>query len=277
MSSPLDALPKVEIVRQGGVGLACRRLGSGPLVILLHGGPGLDHHIMLTLGERLAASAEVWLVDLPGHGASTRDGETPPDATQLVEATGRWLSGFDRAVDAVVAHSLGAWIARALARRGRLPGRRSVWMGPPISQEASGAPPPRAMAAKVRTGRWDARRLREELVEMCGEDVDALLQPRFIASLNQARLRPPAAYPRLLAQFGRVLTERLENVKPACPVLILAGTQDMVCPPEAAARLCAATQDSRIEVIEGAGHFPFATHLDETAEAVSTFLAAGKR
>src|SRR3954449_10050456 len=91
--------------------LHVRDLGSGPPVVLLHPGPGLDGSVFLPGAERLAGSHRVLLVDLPGNGRS-------PDGDQA-----EWtLAGFARAVEGLAAelglrdwtllgHSFGGFVA----------------------------------------------------------------------------------------------------------------------------------------------------------------------
>jgi pimeloyl-ACP methyl ester carboxylesterase len=65
-----------------------RDLGSGPPVVLLHPGPGLDGSVFLPAAEALAEHHRVLLVDLPGNGRS-------PDGDR-----NDWsLAGFARAVE----------------------------------------------------------------------------------------------------------------------------------------------------------------------------------
>src|SRR3954453_1941651 len=91
--------------------LHVRDLGSGPPVVLLHPGPGLDGSVFLPGAERLAASHRVLLVDLPGNGRS-------PDGDRE-----EWtLAGWARAVQRLAAplelrgwtllgHSFGGYVA----------------------------------------------------------------------------------------------------------------------------------------------------------------------
>jgi pimeloyl-ACP methyl ester carboxylesterase len=57
------------------------------------------------------------------------------------------------------------------------------------------------------------------------------------------------------------------------PTLLLWGSDDMVVPVEHARVAHDAMPGSRLEVFDGAGHFPFHTHPDAVLAALRTFLA----
>jgi pimeloyl-ACP methyl ester carboxylesterase len=57
------------------------------------------------------------------------------------------------------------------------------------------------------------------------------------------------------------------------PTLLLWGSDDMIVPVEHARLAHEAMPGSRLEVFDGAGHFPFHTHAPEVLAALRTFLA----
>ena len=54
------------------IGLARDATGAEPAVVLIHGASGNMEDMRLALGERLATSHRVILIDRPGHGWSSR-------------------------------------------------------------------------------------------------------------------------------------------------------------------------------------------------------------
>ena len=58
------------MVRVGGVDLFTRRVGAGPLVVVLHGGPGAHHDYLLPQYDRLATGRELFYYDQRGGGRS---------------------------------------------------------------------------------------------------------------------------------------------------------------------------------------------------------------
>lgn len=59
----------------------------------------------------------------------------------------------------------------------------------------------------------------------------------------------------------------------AAPALVIAGGRDRVVRPEAAEALAAGLLDSRLHLIDGAGHAPFLSHPLEFREVLRGFLA----
>ncbi len=266
-------LPVPTSVRSGGQTLYVRRLGSGPRLLLLHGGPGLDPHVMLPLALPLSSSFEVWLPDLPGHGRSHDEGAGLPDLSQLLERTGRWLEALEPPPPIVAGHSLGAWIVRELLRDDRITPRAAVLISPPAAAEQPASwPPPRASPASATTGRGRERWLRKELLDFCTTDVPADPSPELVAAMVLARLRPPASYTALHGQLRRVLAGPVPACRPRCPVLIVSGDADRIGPPAAAARIAAATAGSRVELLPELGHVPFASDAEPVARTMLAFL-----
>ena len=58
------------MVHAGGVDLFTRRVGAGPLVVVLHGGPGAHHDYLLPQYDRLATGRELFYYDQRGGGRS---------------------------------------------------------------------------------------------------------------------------------------------------------------------------------------------------------------
>jgi proline iminopeptidase len=64
-------------VEVSGVRLFTRRVGAGPLVVVLHGGPGAHHDYLLPQYDLLAQSRELFYYDQRGGGRSPVPRETP--------------------------------------------------------------------------------------------------------------------------------------------------------------------------------------------------------
>jgi proline iminopeptidase len=60
-----------------GIELFTRRIGAGPLVVVLHGGPGAHHDYLLPQFDRLARGRELFYYDQRGGGRSPVTRETP--------------------------------------------------------------------------------------------------------------------------------------------------------------------------------------------------------
>lgn len=60
-----------------GIALFTRQIGSGPLVVVLHGGPGADHGYLLPQYDRLGRGRSLFYYDQRGGGQSPVPRETP--------------------------------------------------------------------------------------------------------------------------------------------------------------------------------------------------------
>lgn len=70
--SPLESPARVN-----GLELFTRRVGTGPLVVVLHGGPGAHHDYLLPQFDRLAQGRELFYYDQRGGGRSPVAREVP--------------------------------------------------------------------------------------------------------------------------------------------------------------------------------------------------------
>jgi len=233
------------------------------MVAWIHGGPGLDHHLLEPLAHELGPSWAPHLTDLPGHGPAHRD--LGLDAT---------LRGVARALaqagpDAIwVGHSLGAWLIRELLRRdASLCPSGVVWIAPPAGDQ----PMPRgALPRRVRS---DLRRLRRDLHEQVGAETGQPPSAAFGAAVHTAQLRAPGAHPRLLHEVRRALARPTPRCRPGCPVLLVRGEADSVVDAHESREIAALTDGAQLASVPGAGHFPAATEDDGFARVIEGFLA----
>ena len=242
-----------------------RDLGSGPPLVFLHPGPGLDGSVFLPGAERLASSHRVLLADLPGNGRS-------PDGDRA-----EWtLAGCARAVEHLAAeldlrewtllgHSFGGFVALQHLVDFPTSAARLVASCTDASETpAPGAPedPMEGLAPEL------AEQVREgaarELVAATPEELHAAWRaqlPLFAASpealepmLLDVAFRPAVARPRdwgdLEALAALAATHK--------PVLAIGAEHDRSIPPEAARRIAATAPAGDLLMIESAGHFPFA-------------------
>jgi pimeloyl-ACP methyl ester carboxylesterase len=98
------------------LGLARDAPGAEPAVVLIHGASGNLEDMRLALGEKLASSHRVILIDRPGHGWSSRperdDCASPARQAELVAGALEQL-GVRRAI--LIGHSWGGAFATAYA------------------------------------------------------------------------------------------------------------------------------------------------------------------
>lgn len=88
-----------------------------PTLVLIHGGPGADHRFSKRLGARLSDIAQVVLLDLRGHGRSSR---SEPSRWNL-DTWADDVAGFCRVLEidrpVILGTSFGGFVAQALASR----------------------------------------------------------------------------------------------------------------------------------------------------------------
>ncbi len=272
-AQPLPAppeLPPAIDVRAGGETCRVRRLGSGPRLVLLHGGPGLDHHVLLPLVLPLARHFEVWVPDLPGHGASVPEDAPLPGLQQLYDRLARWLRNLEGGVDFLGGHSLGGWLVRELLRRGAVAPRAAVLISPPAQLSATGGwqtpfPLPLTSAGAPSEALTE---FLEHLLQETGEPHSE----EFLQALEPARLRRPTAYGTLLEELVAKLRKALPPCRPSCPVLVLGGTQDSTTPPVGVAAVASATEGATLRLLRDCGHMPWAHGDLEVAREIRLFL-----
>ncbi len=116
----------------GGCHIVWRRFGSGPDLVLLHGGHGSWLHWLRNI-ESLATRRTLWLPDMPGFGDSDAVSEEGSDGERLQRLVDVLIESMKQArtclqpVD-VAAFSFGALVAAHVASRGLV--RRLALLGP---------------------------------------------------------------------------------------------------------------------------------------------------
>lgn len=271
--------PTFTAVTAGGETLFVHRCGHGPRLVLLHGGPGLDHHLLLPLVEQLSEQYEVWTPDLPGHGASRQEDEPFPRLTILLDRLGRWLDGLTPEAPYVLAgHSMGAWLAREHVRL-RSPTLASLVLISPPSRPGRGeSTPVRARVEAVHPDRFDAghqdadRLARHELLLYLQLATPGGLSERFRDAAAQTHLFPPWLYHRLVRRLHKELLRPGILVDPGCPTLILGGDLDQTTTVEQARNVARLTVGGVHRSLAGKGHFPWADGSPDAANAILMFL-----
>lgn len=259
-----------RFVDSGDVRLWTAVAGSGRRVLLVHGGPGLDHHLIGPLADSLSRSFETWSPDLPGHGGSARaDGKTP-GLRQLEDRLTNWISHLPFRFDAVIGHSLGAWLVREMLRRGQLDTAAVALLSPPASgqagprsavRRASHSAPPLGADPDFR------REVRLHVEAECG----GRLPESARGWIERANLTPLTRYRSLVRNLHKHITSPPRPFTPSCPVLVIVGEEDRTTPVDQARAVAERIEGARLEVLEGLGHYPFF----QDSERVAAVIVAG--
>jgi pimeloyl-[acyl-carrier protein] methyl ester esterase len=221
--------------------------------------------------QRLAERRDIYRVELPGHGRSPWVGDDR-------------LEHWAERVSAVVPHgaiwagwSLGAAVAVQAALDRPESVRALVLInGTPRFMQAADWPhamEPRALAQFSQSVEADASAtVKRFLALQVRGAVDASATLR---RLNAAKQELPAAHHGALAigldlLRATDLRHRLPSIK--LPMLWLLGERDALVPAAMAWSLTEWLPDARVEVIEGAGHAPFLSHLSQVMARMEPFL-----
>ena len=267
------------------VTLFVKVMGQGPPLLLMHGGPGLDHSTLLSL-RPLADQFTLIFYDHRANGRSTGTAAsmTWENLTADTDALRQTL-GFDRW--SVLGHSFGGMVALEYALR--YPERTSNLLlldtcgDARWSQESA----PRMLARRGYSaatveaarrffnGRLTPDEVRPIVMKFLGAYFDRFRLrdvPHAVRAAFRMRMRPEAH----VFAFGQLLTgwsvmDRLHEIE--VPTLVLAGRHDFQFPPEHQAILADRLPNAQLEIIERAGHNAHDERSDEVIGIIRRFLA----
>jgi pimeloyl-ACP methyl ester carboxylesterase len=242
--------------------------GEGPPVLLLHGGPGLSNEYLDGLAAELGPGQEVAAYQQRGIEPSTLEG--PFEVAREVADVRAVLDALGWARAWIVGHSWGGHLLLHLAVSvpERLHGGLAV---DPLGGVGDGGMAAfeaemlaRTPAAdRERAQELDERAMRGEGTPAEAEESMRLVWPAYFASPDAAMPFPHLrasvpSYSGVLASLSAELP-RLEAAlsRIAVPLGFVAGAQSPMPYGAAAGATTRAIPDAWLEVVEGAGHFPW--------------------
>ena len=263
---------------------AFRMAGSGPVLLLIHG-IGDDSSTWDPVLDDLARDHTVLAPDLLGHGGSDK-----PRGDYSIGAYANGMRDLLSVLDidrvTLVGHSLGGGVAMQFAYQYPERTERLVLVGAGgVAQSVT----PALRAASLPLAdlllpmlRWPGVRFQTELVLRTlqqldtglGRDAEDLV--RLVDALPDATSR--SAFLRTLRAVvdwrGQVVT-MLDRcyLTAGMPTLLVWGADDVIVPVEHGRTAHAAMPESRLEVFERAGHFPFHSHPQRFLAVLREFLA----
>lgn len=280
-----DVTPTLQYRTIHGYRRAFRIAGEGPAILLIHG-IGDNSTTWSTVQAKLAQRFTVIAPDLLGHGKSDK-----PRADYSVAAYANGMRDLLSVLDidrvTVVGHSLGGGVAMQFAYqfpqfvdRLILVGAGGVTKDVNIALRVASLPLGSEALALLRlplvlptlqaAGRIAGTALGTTKV---GRDIAEMM--RILADLPEPTAS--SAFARTLRAVvdwrGQVVT-MLDRcyLTESVPVQLIWGTHDSVIPVSHARLAHAAMPGSRLEVFEGAGHFPFHDDPDRFVETVLRFI-----
>jgi len=236
------------LIKTPDLEIAYRQQGQGEPIILLHGF-GLNHHIWDPIVEAFYEKARFITPDLRGHGQSeVTEGTYSMDS--LAEDLAAFMDALEIKRALVGGHSLGGYVALAFAAA--FPERLSG-----LALITTNA---RADAPDKRQGRYDTA----QAVQLQGSSALAdSLGPRLskhIDLVEALQLMISQTHPQGIIGTSLGMAERpdrMETLKAlTCPVLVVAGEEDMITPLPASQEMADANPHARLLLLPGAGHMP---------------------
>jgi proline iminopeptidase len=269
-----------------GVSLFVKVVGHGYPLVLMHGGPGLDHTSLLPL-QPLADQLTLIFYDHRCNGRSEGadvSSMTFENLTADADAL-RQALGFDRW--AILGHSFGGYVALEYALRYPQTLSHLILMdtGGDADKAYQNAPELLAKrgysAAAVQAARrfFSGRLMPKEFFSLSSKYARAYYyngslwaMVRDIVKLYDQKVRPEAsvfASAHLLP--GWTVMNRMSEIH--VPTLVMAGRDDFLFPPEHQVELRAGIPNARLELIERAGHEAPSERPAEVVRAINSFLA----
>jgi proline iminopeptidase len=270
-----------------GASLYVDVIGGGYPLLLMHGGPGADHHSMLPF-QRIADQFTLTFYDHRCNGRSTGAPVTSmtwENLTADADALRQHL-GFERW--AVLGHSFGGEVALEYALR--YPeslshlvlldtGGDARWAqqnAPDILARRGYGPQTVKLARRFFNGQIKPNEMLLGLMRFGGayyHHPSPWLLARELIAERGTKTRPEAlifAGREILR--GWTVMDRLPEIR--VPTLLLAGRDDFIFPPEHQVELAAGIPNARLEIIERAGHNAHAERPVEVMAAVREFIRA---
>jgi proline iminopeptidase len=269
----------VNVRLSDGGSLFVEPVGDGFPLIVLHGGPGLDHSMFRPYLDPLADEFRLLYVDERGQGRSERvDPETlsldvfARDVDLLAEALG--LDGF-----ALLGHSFGAIITTNHAIE---LGTAAAYVisGGGDSSEALDADVHASLAAMGEDGVAIEESWEQEKTVATDEELQSLLRTQMPFHFAGD---PPPGYgedtvgsPDVLRHFANIgygnFDYRAVLGRVSKPTLVVVGEKDRTTTPRAARVLHEGIPNSELVVLPDVGHMSFVETPEPYLDAVRTFL-----
>ena len=260
----------MDEVEVSGLRIGYEREGTGPALVLLHGGFGFDSRSWRRQLDALSDAFTVVAWDAPGCGRSS----DPPPTFRLPDYAD-CLAGFIDALRLATPHVLGLSFGGALAlqlfdRHPTVP--RTLVLSGAYAGWAGSLPPDEVARRRARLAA-DMQRPPEEWIPtyLPGLLTDAA-PPEMVEEVKalMSEVRPAANQAMLEGMAEADLREVLPLVN--VPTLLLYGDQDARSPLAVGRSLHEAIPGSRLVVLPGVGHLSSVEAADQFNREVRSFL-----
>lgn len=253
------------------------RMRERPTVVVVHGGPGgYDHSYLKPYFGRLAALAQVVYLDLRGHGRSDWGDPHEWSFEQCADDVRRFCDALDIVHPLVLGHSMGGYVAMLYGARH--PGHAGALVLQSTTARHDlerlvdgfrrvGGDEVADVARRVYGG---GARVTEEEWALCFTAFGPHVPDRDELARRTQNLELGPHGMELLRSFDVVA--QLERID--CPTLVCVGELDPITPVGAAQEIAAALAPglAQLEIVAGAGHFPWKDAPETYWEVVSGFV-----
>jgi proline iminopeptidase len=278
-----------RLVEAGDTSLFVVERGAGPMpLLLLHGGPGLDHTLFGDYLDGLSDTCRLLFVDLRSQGRSEPADPRSWTLEQMAADVDALAESLALERYAVFGHSFGAFVAlqHAVDFSGR----------PAASIISAGIPASRYLShVEENLQRFEPEELRDQVTSSWARESEARTQedcralmsdqlpfhfsdprdPRIEemrAALSDMVFSPDVMREAARGDYGAIEVEdRLGDV--THPVLVLAGRHDRTCSVAAAQAIARGIPDAELVVFENSAHLGFIEEQDAYLDVVREFLA----
>ena len=266
-----------QFVRAGGLRWHVQVMGTGPVLLLVHG-TGAATHSWRDLAPRLARHFTVVAPDLPGHGFSSMPAASGMSLPGMARSLAVLLRTLNLAPDLAAGHSAGAAILARMCLNGAIApsglvslngaflplARAPARLFAPVAKLLARLPVvPHIFAWHV----GDAAVV-ERLMRSTGSAIDAAGLD-FYARLMR-RPGHPAAALAMMANWDLLPLQRdLPRLRPA--LLLIAGGNDQTIPPADSDRVARLVPGATVTLLPGLGHLAHEERPDEVATLIRNF------
>jgi len=261
-----------------GIATSVLEAGSGPSLVLLHGGIGCGGVYWAPVISRLADSYRVVVPDVPGLG------ESAPAATLDAAAFADWFSALLRLTcndrPTLVAHSLlGTFATRFASQHGHLLSGLFIYGAPGVGPYRM---PLGLMMTAIRFDLWPSERNSERFERLAFLDLDRARRQdaewfkAFSAYALSCAIVPHVK--RTMRQLIRIGTKQVPDAelrRIEVPTALLWGRHDRFVPLRLA-ESASARLGWPLHVIDDAGHVPHLEQPDAFLAALHSALASSR-